>query len=175
MSKSIKHTTRRQGLRFAVSPCRAACTLWNCVRRGRSVHKALTGRAEERCAFASISNSYSISKWHTAAACSLCQRPHTTRTSLIPLCIREDNAASQQRKPPQRNPRRAFSDAVRIKDPMFTRTWSSETTATHNARNNRNCSSLFGAPAHLRRANDPPGPWSFMQMIQTYLGFMKAK
>lgn len=39
----------------------------------------------------------------------------------------------------ERKPRRAFSDPVRIKDPVFTRTWSSETTAIHNARNNGDC------------------------------------
>jgi len=46
---------------------------------------------------------------------------------------------------PQWKPRRAFSDAIRIKDSMFTRTWSSETTATHNARNNRDCTSISSA------------------------------
>lgn len=114
----------------------------------------------------SISNSYSISKWRAAAACFLCQRLHTPRTPLIPLYVPARTTRRVGGNPPAEAQRRAFSDAVRIKDPMFTRTWSSETTATHNARNNGGCTSI--SSAHPRTLVAPTGTWSFMQMIQTH-------
>lgn len=111
--------------------------LWNCARF--SVYKALTietTRKHFRIAHSySISNSYSISKWHTVAACSLCQRLHTTRDAFhTPLCILTRTTRWVSGSSPVEA---ATSFFQCIKDPMFTRTWSSETTATHNASNNR--------------------------------------
>lgn len=95
----------------------------------------------------SISNLYSISKWRAAAACSLCQRLDTVRTSPLihPLYVPPEDSAAKSAESLQRKLRRAFSDAICIKDPMFTRTWSSETTATHNARNNGEGTSISSA------------------------------
>lgn len=89
--------------------------------------------------------------------------------------FRENNAAKSAESP-QRKPRRAFSDAIRIKDPMFTRTWSSETTATHNARNNGDT-----ALASLQRTRAPSsrqrstGNMEFYANDTNALGLTNAK
>lgn len=160
MSKSIRHTTRCQGLRLSLLHV-ATCILWNyCTQY--SMHKVLTietTRKNFRIAHSySISNSYSISKWRVAAACSLCQRLHITRTPFIPLYVSlRGQRRGESVEASQRKPRRAFSNVVRIKDPMFTRTWSSETTATHNASNNRDYTRICSA--HPRTFVTPTIHW----------------
>lgn len=98
-----------------------------------------------------------------------CQRLRTPPNAFdTPLCTCEDNAVSR-RKALEQKPRRAFSNAVRIKDSMFTRTWSSETTATHNARNNGDCTRISSAhPCTLVAPTIHRECGVLYQMIQTY-------